>query len=290
MPAALLGTLLLGLTCLGGCGQESRPEVVDVPVPAPHTAGPQPGPDRLEEASRLARVVGDPRARLVEARVERRRGSLVVAAWWRCAEPGCPRPRDVLAVSADGFASVWYRRNPARTLDRVVAPLPHRPRVEDARVRDLLQHPVPSLVPGTRVVLAGGDGATLLPFEKVATSTDDGRTWQVDDVHHPGGEMPYVSGAVLLDGGRLLSLVNTWSGDRRRRLSSRPRGLLLGTRLEPAPVRFRPALPPDPEGRSGIATLGARPGARPLVWVTTSDERLHVSTDGARTFTEVPAR
>ena len=64
---------------------------------------------------------------------------------------------------------------------------------------------------------AGGDGATLLPFELVLRSDDLGETWRSFELPEFDGERAYVAGSVVTSDGRLLSLLNNFSGDRRNR-------------------------------------------------------------------------
>ncbi|WP_101524310.1 hypothetical protein [Nocardioides houyundeii] len=75
-----------------------------------------------------------------------------------------------------------------------MSPYPDRP-----ELAGLLQQRIPSLAPGVRAVVGGGDGATLFPFMAVARSVDDGRTWRRTDVRRFEGQMGYASGEVVLN-------------------------------------------------------------------------------------------
>jgi hypothetical protein len=161
----------------------------------------------------------------------------------------------------------------------------------------LLTSEVLSLADGTRAQQGGHDGATLDPFERVARSTDDG-PWELFDVPHTGGQQAYTGGQVVLPDGRLLVLLDQWSGDRRDRASRVWHGLWTSrgddwSSYRPWRPRFSPALPAGALPWGPLTALGASadpgPGSGGVVWVTTSN-RLYVSVDGARSFRELPAR
>jgi hypothetical protein len=163
---------------------------------------------------------------------------------------------------------------------------------------DLLPEDVVTLSDRTRAQVSGHDGATLLPFERVARSVDGG-PWERFDVPRTRGRMGYTAGQVVLPDGRLLVLLDAWSDDRPGRPSPVWHGLWVSDGADWAAYRpwrpsFRPALPASGRRPWGpLDSLGAAIGARqtsgPVVWVTAGN-RLYVSTDGARTFREVPAR
>ena len=154
-----------------------------------------------------------------------------------------------------------------------------------------------SLQDGTRAQQGGGDGATLDPFQRLARSVS-GRPWRVFNVPERQGQRAYTSGQVVLPDGRLLALLNDWSGDRIGRPSPLWHGLWLSNgsdwaSYEPWQPTFTPALAATAQTRDPVEQIGAvlaprqtRPG---VVWVATATE-LYISDDGARTFREFPAR
>jgi hypothetical protein len=158
----------------------------------------------------------------------------------------------------------------------------------------LLPLEVTSLARGTRVLVGGGDGATLLPFERVARSEEDD-DWSVQRLPRFDGERAYVTGAVGLGDGRLVALLEHFSDDRAGRPAARHHGLWASSGEDwssyaPLRPRFTPPLASNPDGWSGLVGLGASMDPDPVVWVTTWDQRVYVSTDAMRTFREVDAR
>lgn len=234
-------------------------------------------------------VVADDRSVLLDAVVTLGPDGPAVAAWWGCVETGC-HGRRAIAASDDGFATASYepwsrRRWQART--GATGTPPAVPALEG-----LLQQPVTSMSGDqqTRVVAAGGDGATLLPFQEVARSTDRGKAWEVYDVDL-GDPLGYQSGAVGLADGRLLVLLDHFSDETRGRPADRWHGLWASdggdwSSYAPHRASFEPALRPAPGGWSPLVALDARPG---VLWVRTWDSRLYTSTDDATTFREVRA-
>lgn len=98
-------------------------------------------------------------------------------------------------------------------------------------------------------------------------------------------ELPEIADAVRLDDGRVLALTTSWAdtaGDDPARLF---RGLWSSDRG--SLTRWTPYAVPGAEGPS-ISSLGS--GPRGLLWITTTDGRLIVSTDGGDSFSEQPAR
>lgn len=273
-------TLILPLVVVavltGGCGSE---------VPAAR-------PDATVSRPRPEEVVSDPRSVLLDAVVVPRAGGLRVVAWWGCVEQAC-RGRRAIATS-DGGATAsyepWSQRAWTAYADRSVVAAPEVP-----ALAGLLQQPVTSMVAGgaegIHVVVAGGDGATLMPFEAAARSTDHGGSWETYDVVL-GDELGYQSGVVGLADGRLLVLLDHFSDETLARPADRWHGLWAsdGTDWSSyAPYRpsFDPPLLPAPAGWSPLVALEAR---QDVSWVRTWDSRLYVSTDDARTFREVRAR
>jgi hypothetical protein len=278
---------------LSGCGGERASQPPTDPLLPLATASAEP-----TDPTALADVMEHPEAQLVDARVSPLGDGFRVAAWWRCADPRCPRPHDVLAVSDDGFESVQFIHNPSsQRLDEVMPPALESTQGQVPALEDLIQWRLPSLVRGERqlAVLGGSDGATLFPFEKAARSTDGGESWTVFDVAQPGDVMSYAAGGVVLSDSRLLTLVSHWSDDRADRPTDRPRGLIVSagddwSRFTPIETRFTPALTSPKPAWSAIESIGAMPGEHPVIWVTTYDNRLYISVDDARTFRGTPAR
>ena len=237
-------------------------------------------------------VVHDPQATLNGWRVWREDGRLNVAAGWvSCQGRRC---RQAIAVSDDGFRTTRYfpatHRNQLRYLFTGTG-------VPSSREQRLFPHRIVSPAPTLgqrRGLVAGGDGATLFPFERVARSDDDGRTWTIFRIPLRNGDQAYESGDAVLPDGRLLVLLDTWSGDRRHHRSNHFHGLWVSGRsdwssLRPYHPTFRPALLPEPHGGSTLTGFTAEPEAG-LLSVTTWDRRLYVSNDGGRVFRRTRAR
>ena len=268
------------LLIVTGCGGvEADPSSPDTP----HVTVAPPGVTPEE-------IVHDPRSRLLGAEVAPTRDGFDVAAWWGCVEKGC-QGRRAIATSGDGFATAAYEKWSQRLWEKH-SPIPTRPTVP--ALEGLAQDAV-SVTDGAeraQVVIAGGDGATLKPFQKVARSGDHGETWEVYDVAPIDGEMAYHYGGVGLADGRLLVLLDHFTDDGDKTPAARPHGLWIShgtdwTTYAPHEATFSPALSPSADGWSEIVDLDAAPG---VISVRTWDSRLYVSTDGAATFREIAAR
>lgn len=97
-------------------------------------------------------------------------------------------------------------------------------------------------------------------------------------------QTPEVAGLVTV-GDRTLALVTGWRDAAGQETATLFRGLWAS---DPGTVaRWTPYAVPDAEG-PGITSVGA--ASRGLLWVTTADGRLVVSTDAGRSFSELPAR
>ena len=102
------------------------------------------------------------------------------------------------------------------------------------------------------------------------------------------GELAYVEGADVLPDGRLLALLDHWSGDRGRHLSAPHHGLWISAGDDwGSYAPYRPRF--VPKVQSALVDLGGTSGRSGVVWVRTSDVQLYVSRDG-RTFEEEPTR
>lgn len=272
-----LAAVLLG-HALTGCG------------PAPAGGGAATVASVAEDRHRDARaVVTAPTSRLRAALVRRSRHGLQVAAWWGCVDAGCARRDQAIARSGDDFRSATYdATGPGRasrlfagTTSRAVPPRPPA----DAGLDGLLTQDAVSLDRRTvRAVLGGGDGATVLPFQRVARLAAG--TWTAYDVPLVDGERGYVSSAVVLPDGRLLALVPTWSGDRPGRPSAVHHGLWVSDDTDWS------AWSPWAADPGGVRDLRADPRGGGVLWLVTGDDTapLVVSTDGGRTVRALRAR
>ena len=241
----------------------------------------------------LEEYVADPAAILSGARVRRTEtGFLVVAAW--IVERGERRAKQILATSGDGFRTATYERY---TQDAWYAQIPFEEHPEPGPdPQGLLDSPVTSLLPDTLGYVLGGDGATLLPFDRTARSTDQGLTWTTFDVPQVDGEQAYVTGTVVLADGRLLVCLNNWSGDRPNRPSRVHHGLWISDGDDWA--SFTPYEPPfSPPIQDAVQEWPAHQGLEAttspsgaVIWTSSPEGMLYVSTDDGATFTEIPVR
>jgi hypothetical protein len=227
-----LAGLLVLAGLVGGCSGD--PQARPLPPAASRTTPTSPPDVPSAVSAAFGDVVDDPGAQLTSAYVERHGSTLSVNAYWICSHIRCGN-QQVIASSADGFATADYVHLTRRTYaERMLPPRP--PKVPQLReLRHLITSPVTSLRRGLLAVVAGGDGATLLPFERVVRSTD-------------------------------------WSS------------------YHPLRARFEPPLLAAPRGFSSLVTFEASARPDPVIWATTWDSRLYVSTDDAASFSEVPAR
>ena len=279
MVAAMAAVLGLG-PALGGCHVDGSP----TPAPVPTATSTSPVGTR-------AAVSTDPDAAIVQAHVTREGGRLDVTALWVLAGRSANR-RELVVRTAEGTTRVPHPgEGELRRAFPAVSPTTGQG--ASSVLGRLLALPVPSLRPGTRAVIGGGDGATQLPFEKVARSVPD--YWSVQPLPRFGGAMAYIGGGVVLSDGRLLVLLDHFSDDRGGKPAGRHHGLwvsrgddwLAYRSLRPA---FDPPVAEREDGWTEVYSLGASADPDPVIWVTTWDHRLYVSTDDARSFREIPAR
>lgn len=269
------------LLLIAGCTDSPPPSIAPQPAEASAT------PSRVTPEE----IVLDPRSRLLDAVVRPTGDGFDVAAWWGCVQHGC-QGRRAITTSSDGFATAAYEKWSRPSWEKL-SPLPARPSVP--ALEGLAQDSAWSVedgAEGVQVVIAGGDGATLKPFQKVARSTDHGETWGVYDVAPIDGELAYHYGGVGLADGRLVVLLDHFTDDGYEAPADRPHGLWISdgfdwTTYAPHRAMFSPALTPNPAGWSDVVDLDVAAG---VITVRTWDSRLYVSTDDAVTFREIPAR
>ena len=142
---------------------------------------------------------------------------------------------------------------------------------------DMLVRPIHSMQPGVSAVIGGGDGTEGLTFERVASTNDDGATWQSFDIPEVDGQQSLFSGGVVLRDGRLLVLLNSathdvlWISD----------GADWST-LTPLEVQ----LPGVPAVGTNIVSIGGDAKGPGTLWLQYAN-RLFVSSGDPEDFTEV---
>lgn len=276
---------LVAVAALTGCSADDP-----AASPAPPAATPTPPrPDRPT----LRQIVADPRATLSAVSVRPGPDGYVVHAWWVL--PWRHRTLDAIVTSDDRMETSSYAPGTYRSWSA------HEPRFREPTpvpgMGDLLPSDVSSLQDGTRAQQGGHDGATLAPFERMMRSVGGG-PWERFDVPRTRGQQAYTGGQVVLADGRLLALLDAWSDDRRGHPHPVWHGLWISDGDDWASYRpWKPVLTPAPPVgeqpwgplRAMGASVDPRQTSDGVVWVSTLN-RLYVSTDGARTFHEIPAR
>lgn len=275
MKRAAVLVLLLLVGCSPNDGGR-QPNVEPARMALPQSPGATPS------RPSLADIVHDPGAQLLDVRVGGRAGSRTVNSAWLLGK------RRAIATSDDAFATTTYRAWSLRNARRYIAGAHDFGGDRSARVGlpGLLAWPVPFIArPGLPqvAVLGGGDGATLFPFDKAARFEDG--TWRAYDVPLVDGERGYVSGGVVLPHGRLLVLLDHWSGDRNGHPSAVWHGLWASRGEDWSsylPVRPRVrGQAPAVEGSTWTGLSGAT-GRTGVAWLTSWDDRVYVSRDGVR--------
>lgn len=299
LPLAAVAMLALGTVV--GCTAEPTPDnqattvdsttttsdASESPTGQPETAADTPAP--TIDPSTAEKAVLDPASALLQAHVKRVGDGFEVTAWWRRLSRG----DGIVTLDATGEAT--YEKWRLKKLSEwfPIPPPGQQPDVE-ALSDTLLQSSVPSSRADLWVVTAGGDGATILPFEVLARSSDEGETWETFTAPMFDGARGYQSGSVVLADGRIAVLLDTFSDETFTSPAARHHGLWISdgenwesfTPFEPS---FTPRLSNGKLGRSPITSVGASSDGGGVVWATTK-RRLYVSTDGAATFTAIPAR
>ena len=273
------------LTCLlaVGCTSEAPAPRAEPSAPASSSAAPPSAAPHSATAS-----PGTQERVLARVEVTREGRRLSFAALWTW---GSGRSHRELVIGTGG--DVRRIQAPHDGDVRAAFPVPEPSTALEASqvLPRLLTWEVSSLRPGTRAALGGGDGATLFPFERVAAS-EEYDDWSVQPLPRFGGATAYVSGAVLLRNGRLLVLLDHFSDDRAGRPSDRHHGLWVSRgsglgRFAPTPARFTPGLTEPEDGWNPLVGLGASLSPDPVIYVSTWDQRVYVSTDGGLRFREL---
>lgn len=303
-----LGVVLV-LACLVsvavGCSndvQRGAPAVEPTPSqpptsaasPSPTASGPSAGTSPTSTGPTLTQIVHDPRSTLYAVSVRPGPEGYTVSAWWTLMVDD--KVRGAIVTSDDRFDTAsyepggwrrWARHEPLAK--KVAAPVV-------AAFEGLLASPVQSLDPHIRAFVAGGDGATLLPFQAVARSVDGG-SWRGYVVPKTHGDQSYVEGQLVLPDGRFLALLDAWSSDRgRKHLGPEYHGLWVSAGDDWATyVPFRPRFRPALRGSDAVSSIEAQPtvgrqAPHGLVVATTRDNLAYVSEDGGQTFHSVRAR
>jgi hypothetical protein len=320
LKLAVAGALL---PCLAGCDDEAAP-------PAAHAttfSGPTSVPSAAVAAEdRAGQIVHDPDATIVGVRIDLRPGAdLVTSAWVLNGRTATTTSDDGFATSTLAMVDRRERFLPLGPPRPAGAPKNgscaevqggidlcsdfHEGRFSLRWTSDagttwsghafaqppLLCGAQTSLRAGTFASVCGGDGATLLPYELALRSATSGKTWQSFELPLFDGQRAYVSGSVVTSDGRLLSLLDNFSDDRPNRPSATHHGLYVSVRsnwssysvFEP---RFSPPLAQTREGWSPLRGLSAQVEPDPVIFATTWDDRVYISTDDAATFQETPVR
>lgn len=159
--------------------------------------------------------------------------------------------------------------------------------------RNLLVDAIPSEAPGVMAFVAGGDGATVLPFSKVYGSFDGGATWATFE--EPPSDMAYEAWPLVQPDGSLLVLLNNWSDDRRGNPGSHPHGFYQSDGSNWSDLRFVQDLPgqPDPNySASGYndGDYAVEGSGNIRLWIYDYRGNIYESGPGIDTWEEIPAR
>jgi hypothetical protein len=283
------------LIVLAGCSspQPARQVADDNPTASQTPRASSPKSSRPTIRPTLRQIVHNPTSTLYDVDLRPGPEGYTVSAWWTLSRGN--KVYGAIVTSDDRFESAHYEKGNWSTW-ATYKPLAKKvPGPPIDTFKGLLASRVYSLDPGTRAFVAGGDGATLTPFEAVARSTDDG-PWEGFVVPKTHGDLAYDEGDLVLPDGRFLALLDVWSSDRGRRLGPEYHGLWISNGDDWA--HFTPYLPtfiPALTASDAVAGIWAQPGAsRQAPWglavATTRENMLYVSTDGAKTFHRIKAR
>lgn len=286
---------------IAGCSSGS----VNVPVAKDSPVGSQslststpntPSPSSVANARpTLAQIVHDPKSTLYAVSIHpSSAGGYTVSAWWSLLRGN--NVYDAIVTSDDRFASAHYEAGGWHNWAKYQTPTTKVPGPAIQAFKGLVASPVRSLAPETRAFVAGGDGATLLPFDAVARSVGGGG-WQGFVIPKTHGDQAYDDGELVLPDGRFLALLNDWSSDRGwRKPGPEYHGLWISAGADWAHYKpFRPAFAPGLGASDAVNSITPQPsaglhGLKGLVLATTRSNMLYVSTDGAATFRRVRAR
>lgn len=318
-----MGALVSACSDQGSSSTEPGSSAPTSTAPATPASAPTPATRR-----NAREIVEDNESILELAYVRRDRSDIEVRTMWRVPCPGDSCRKHAVVTSSDGFENAEYSRGGQVAMLKLVNPprplgvRRHEQCVQVSTGVDLcdnnsvarwtanggrtwqrrsfahmglLSWPTPSLAPDTLAIVFGGDGATLFPFERVARSTNAGATWTNFELPRLDNERAYSSGHVVTSEGRLLALLDHFSDDRAGRPSDRWHGLYASDRFDwssytPMDPEFSPELAATPQGWSPIVSLQASSDPDPVIWVTTWDRLLYVSTDDGARFRQIPAR
>lgn len=277
--------LAVMLLALSGCS--SSRHVAQAPDDGPSSSAPTARPT-------LRQIVHDPDATLVAAVLRPGPEGFTVAAWWTLARGN--KLYKAIVTSDDRFASAHYEPGSGTRWARYEPSAKKVPVPNLAAFKGLIASPVTSLDPSTRAFVAGGDGATLLPFSVVARSTHGG-SWRAHRVPTTHGDQAYDEGDLVLPDGRFLVLLDAWSSDRGpEQPGPEHHGLWITSGADWAHFRpYSPTFTPALVARDAVNGIWAVPGAsrqapNGFVVVVTRRSLLYVSTDGARSFRSIRAR
>lgn len=272
------------LLALSGCS--SPHPVANAPADRSAPSAPAPGPT-------FTQIVHNARSTLYAAVVRPGPEGYTITAWWTLRRGD--KVLGAIVTSDDRFETAHYEKGSWARWAKYQAPARKDRGPSIAAFKGLLASPVKSLEPGTRAFVAGGDGATLLPFQVVARSTD-GVTWRAYRVPKTRGDQAYDEGDLVLADGRFLVLLDAWSSDRRRKPGPEYHGLWISRGDDWAHyLPYRPVFVPALGASASISEIWAQPGVsrrapQGLVVAIVGTNALYVSTDGAKTFHRLRAR
>ena len=279
------------LLALCGC---SSPRPAAPVAAGSASASPRPTSSTPTTRPTLKQIVHDAKSTLYAVDVHRDAEGYTVSAWWALAREN--KVYGAIVTSDDRFESAHYERGGWAIWAKHQPLTKNVPAPGIEAFRGLLASPVKSLDPDTRAFVAGGDGATLLPFEAVARSRDGG-DWEAYVVPKTHGDRAYDEGDLVLPDGRLLVLLDAWSSDRGwTRPGPEYHGLWISAGDDWASYTpYRPTFAPALRASDAVNRIEAQPSAsgqahRGLVVATTRDNTLYVSTDGAKSFHRIRAR
>lgn len=279
------------LLALSGCSSSRQAEPVAEGSPS---ASSRPSSSTPTTRPTLKQIVHNSKSTLYAVDVHQGPEGYTVSAWWTLALEN--KAYGAIVTSDDRFENAHYERGGWAIWAK------HQPLTKQVSApaieafKGLLASEVTSLDPDTQAFVAGGDGATLLPFDSVARSTDGG-DWEAYVVPKNHGDQAYDEGDLVLPDGRLLVLLDAWSSDRGwTRPGPEYHGLWISAGDDWASYTpFRPTFSPALRASDAVNNIEAQPSAsrqapQGLVVATTRGNTLYVSTDEAKSFRRIRAR